>query len=195
MEPIKYIQLKILSRIDFSDIRLLELIKMQPTVGEYSKTLQQLEISNNNSRNILEFIANYDNGYFLPEKCNAYEPIKEKFDLKNLAAPISWLSQPGSAVYLKKIKPFKYEGVIENQRFAPIWEDNKKPLTPIVKEPLYLGHIWFHIDEKIIKLKSEEYLIEFFNTLFENISGEYGFIKNHEEKIILEKGELINVKP
>lgn len=102
MEQIKYIQLKILSRIDFSDIRLLELIKMRPTVGEYSKALQQLEISNNNSRSILEFIANYDNGYFLPEKCNAYEPIKEKFDLKNLAAPISWLSQPGSAVYLKK---------------------------------------------------------------------------------------------
>lgn len=58
-----------------------------------------------------------------------------------------------------------------------------------------MGHIWFHIDEKIIKLKSEEYLIEFFNNLFENISGEYGFIKNHEDKIIIEKGELINAKP
>lgn len=61
MDLNKYIQLKIISRIDFSDICLLELLKKQPTFGEYSKTLQQLEFSNNNSRSILEFIASYDN--------------------------------------------------------------------------------------------------------------------------------------
>ena len=190
-EPIKYFQLKILTRIDFSDIRFLELIQKRPTINEYSEAIQKLDASNNNSRNILEFIANYDNSFFLPEKCDAYEPIKEKFDPKNLKAPISWLSQPGCAVYLKKTKPFKYEGVIENERFAPIWDDNNQFLPPIAKEPFYSGYIWLHIDEKITKIKSEKYLIEFFNNLFESISGEYGFIQNHEGKKILEKGVLI----
>ena len=195
-EPIKYFQLKILTRINFTDVRLLELREKKPTVKEYTFNIQQLQIANNNSKNILEFIANYDNGYFLPEKCNAYEPIKEKFDLKNLAAPISWLSQPGCAVYLKKIKPFKYEGVIENHCLAMVWDENGVPLsidkgTYEERDPYYLGEVWLHLDEKIIKLRSEEYLFEFFNKLFENIKGEYGFIKNHEEQIILEKGVLI----
>lgn len=191
-EPIKYFQLKILTRIDFSDSRLLELIQKRPTINEYSEAIQQMVISNNNSRRILEFIANYDNSFFLPEKCNAYEPINEKFDPNNLNAPIRWLSQPGCAVYLKKIKPFKYEGVIENERFAPIWDDNKNFLPPIAKEPYYSGYIWLHIDEKINKLKSQDYFFEFFYKLFEHIKGEYGFIKNPEGQVILEKGELIN---
>src|SRR5690554_4311912 len=114
-EAIKYLQLKLFSKIDFTDSRLIELIKRCPSSKKYSENVQEINISSDNSRQILELIAHYDNGFFLPEKCDAYEPIREKFDPNNLSAPIRWLSQPGSAVYLKKIKPFKYEGVIENQ--------------------------------------------------------------------------------
>lgn len=195
MQPIKYYQLKILSRIDFVDYRLIELREKKISPKEYSSTIQQMKISNDNSCNLLEFIANYDKGFFLPEKCDAYEPIKEKFDPKNLMAPISWLSQPGGGVYLKKIKPFKFEGVIENHHLAMIWDENGIPSSVdrgayAERDPYYFAEIWLHIDEKIIKLKSEKYLFEFFNNLFESVSGEYGFIKNHEEKIILEKGVL-----
>lgn len=200
MKPIKYYQLKIFSRTDFIDNRLLELREKKISPKEYSAIIQQMEISNDNSRNILEFIANYDNGFFLPEKCDAYEPIREKFELYNLIAPISWLSQPGGAVYLKKIKPFKLEGVIENHRLAIVWDENGMPSSIdrgayAERDPYYLGEIWLHIDEKIIKLKSQNYLFEFFLKLYESIQGEYGFIKNFGGEVILEKGELINAKP
>lgn len=196
-EPIKYFQLKILTKINFTDVRLLELRESKPSPKEYSSNIQQLEISNNNSKNILKFIANYDNGFFLPEKCDAYEPIREKFNPNDLKAPISWLSQPGCAVYLKKIKPLKFEGVIENHCLAMVWDENGVPLSMnkgsyAERDPYYLGEIWLHIDEKIIKLKSQNYLFEFFLKLFENIKGEYGFIKSSDGQVILEKGELIN---
>lgn len=193
---IKYLQLKILSKINFTDVRILELRENKPTSKEYTSNIQKLEINSINSKNILKFIANYDNGFFLPEKCDAYEPIKEKFDTDNLNAPIRWLSQPGCAVYLKKIKPFKYEGFIENHCLAMVWDEKGIALS-IDKEsykerdPYYLGEVLLHIDEKIFKLKSQDYLFNFFLKLFKQINGEYGFIKNPEGKLISEVGELI----
>lgn len=188
-EPVKYYELKIFTRIDFTDSCLLELIEKRPVLNEYISAIQRDDISSVNSQRILEFIANYDSGFFLPDKCDTCEPIRESFNAKDLKKPISWLSQPGSAVYLKKIKPFKYEGVIENERNAPIWEDRNAPLSIGVKVPYYLGYIWLHVDERIIKLKSKEYFFEFFKKLYENIQGEYGFIKDFEGQTILEEGK------
>lgn len=195
-KTINYLELKILSKINFTDVRILDLRENKPTSKEYTSSIQKLEINSINSKNILEFIANYDNGFFLPEKCDAYEPIREKFDINNLNAPIRWLSQPGCAVYLKKVKPFKYEGVIENHCIAMVWDEKGIALSineGLYKErdPNYLCEIWFHIEEKICKFKSIDYLLDFFNKLFENINGEYGFIKTSDGKFIIEKGELI----
>ena len=181
---VNYYQLKIFTRSDFTDPRLLELMKKRPTSKEYSQTIQGMgKISSNNSKSILEFFANYDNGFFLPEKCDAYEPIREKFDPNNLEPPLRWLSQPGSAVYLKKIKSFKFEGVIENERIAPIWEDGNNFLSISPIDPYYLGYVWLHLDEKLLKLKSKDYLFEFFSKLYKIMSGEYGFIQNHDRWI------------
>lgn len=186
--------------MNFTDVRLLELREKKPTLKEYSAFIQKIEISNNKARNVLEFIANYDNGFFIPEKCDAYEPEREKFEPHNLNAPISWLSQPGCAVYLKKIKPFKYEGVIENYCLALVWDENGIPLSINKvsyekRDPYYLGEVRLFIDYKVAKLKSMEYLYKFFNDLFISVDGEYGFIKDNEGKIIEEKGKLIESLP
>jgi hypothetical protein len=194
INPIRFFQLKIFSKTDFTDNRLIELLGRRPTSKQYSEEIQKIEnISSDSSKKILEFIANYDNGFFLPERCDAYEPIKEKFDPYNLASPLRWLCQPGCAVYLKKIKPFKFEGVIENERIAPIWDDRNSPLSENTNEPYYLSYIWLHIDEKIIKIKSKDYFIKFFNKLYENINGEFGYIKSPEDEIILEIGKMHNL--
>jgi hypothetical protein len=167
-------------------------MKTKPTSREYSEAVQRMEkISSANSKSILEFFINYDNGFFLPEKCDAYEPIREKFDTHNLNPPLRWLSQPGSALYLKKIKPYKFEGVIENERIAPIWEDRDSPLSLSAIDPYYLSYIWLHIDEKLTELKSEDYLFEFFNDLFKMVNGEYGFIKNADGNNLMDKGKLV----
>lgn len=194
MEPIKYFQIRILTLMDFTDSRLLELRKINPTLKEYSAIFQQLEIKNDNSSKVLHFLSNYDNGFLIPEKCDANEPIRKKFDPTNLDVPISWLSQPGGGVFLKKNKSFKYDGVIENQRNAPIWEGKNSPLLK-ANDPYYLGEVRLFIDRKIIKLKSEDYLFEFFNKLFEVMNGEYAYIKNPEGNIITEKGKFIETLP
>lgn len=195
MKQIKYFQLRILTTMNFTDVRLLELREKKPNSKEYTTFIQQIEISNENSKKVLEFIANYDIGFFLPEKCDVYEPEKEKFDPYKLAHPIRWLSQPGGAVYLKKIKPFKFEGVIENHCLAMVWDEKGIPLSIhkenySKREPYYLGEIKLFIDEKIIKLKSADYFFDFFNELSDIVNGEYGIIKNPEGHIIIEKGEL-----
>ncbi len=193
--PLKYYQIKINSRIDFTSPEIRELRERKPSSIEYSDSIREISITSVNSRNILEFFAKYDNGFFIPEKCDAYEPIREKFDPTNLAAPIRWLSQPGCAVYFKKIKPFKYEGVIENNCLALVWDENGIPLsinkdTYYKRDPYFLSEIKLFIDYRITKIKSMEYLIEFFNELLILINGEYGFIKDAEDNIVKEKGNL-----
>lgn len=193
--PIKYYHLSILTKLNFTDIRLLELREQKLSSKKYSEIVQQLnDISSDNSKNILEFISTYDNSFFLPEKCDAYEPIRENFDLDELAPPLRWLSQPGCAVYLKKIKPFKFEGVIENHCLGMVWDENGIPLSIDKgkysdRDPYYLGEISLHIDEKIIKIKSKDYLIEFFKKLFDKINGEYGYLKSPEDEQIIAIGE------
>lgn len=190
ISSVKYFEIKIFTNNDFTDPYLLKLIKKKPGLNEYLSLIQDLNISSHNSKTILEFISNYDNFFFLPDKCDTAEPIRDKFKIENLNDPISWLSQPGGAVYLKKIKPFKYEGVIENERLMPIWDETNKFLPGNTNESNYLGYIWLHIDEKIVKLKSEEYVLIFFKKLFESINGAYGFIKNSEGEVILQLGVI-----
>lgn len=186
-----------LTKMNFTDVRLLTLREEKPKSKEYSASIQQLEISSDNSRKALDFFARHDDGFFLPEKCDAYEPIREKFEPNNLNAPIRWLSQPGGAVYLKKIKPFKYEGVLENNCLAMVWDENGNPLSSnkeaySKRDPYYLGELKLFIEKRIIELKSEDYLFKFFNDLSELINMEYGYIKDYNDQIILENGKLIN---
>ncbi len=188
----KYFELKILSRIDFMDTEIKKLRDQKPTIDVYTDRMQELTISSDNSRRILEFFSVYDNGFLRPEKCDAYEPVKDKFNPENLSEPIRWLSQPGGAVYIKKIKKFKFEGVIENHCLAMVWDEKGIPLsknkdTYSNRDPLYLSEIKLFVDYRITKLKSKDYLFDFFRKLFIEVNGEYGYVYDADGKTLLEK--------
>lgn len=77
---------------------------------------------------LLRFMATYDDGFYCPEKCDVYEPIREPFDPDDLSVPIRWLSQTSGRVMMKRTKPFRYEGFVENMRFSNYWIDGNPVL-------------------------------------------------------------------
>lgn len=193
MEQIRYYELRIFSKTNFTDERINKLRESKPSFEFYSDSIQQLSISNKNSKKILDFFINYDTGFFIPEKCDAYEPIGEKFNPNDLSGPLKWLSQPGSALYLKKIKKFKYEGVIENNCLALVWDEDGQPLSKnkesySKRDPYYLSEIKLFIEYKLIKLKSVDYLIDFFEKLYSVLVGEYGYINDLDGNKLIKKG-------
>ncbi|MBU0985148.1 MAG: hypothetical protein KKA42_14835, partial [candidate division Zixibacteria bacterium] len=67
---------------------------------------------------LLKFVAEYDSGFYCPEKCDVYEPVREVFNPADLSDPVRWLSQASGRVLIKKTKPFRYEGYVENHRHS-----------------------------------------------------------------------------
>ena len=100
-------KITIFSKEDLTDIRLQGSEVKKLTLKEYSDLFDDIQFRNEKAEELVTFICAFKNGEWMPEKCNAYEPIKEKFNSLDFSAPIHWLSQRGSALYLKKLKPFK----------------------------------------------------------------------------------------
>lgn len=149
----EYFEVKILTEQDFTDKRIVSFMEshLQFTFEEYYNFINLITVESENSNSIIKFLLSYENGSLCPEKCNAYEPINDTFDLNNIGKPIKWLSQPGSAFYFKRNKTnCKYEGSIENHRFSPIWTDKKatKLLVTETPLPLILGEIKFWFNKK-----------------------------------------------
>ena len=45
-------------------------------------------IESKSSRDLINFFIEYDNGALMPEKCDAYEPIKDKFNKEDISGPL-----------------------------------------------------------------------------------------------------------
>lgn len=176
----KELQLSIFTKESFTDKSLQDFLANNKnfSITDYSEFLTQRTLENELAEKLVRFICTYDNGFFKPDKCNAYEPIREPFNEHNLTDPIRWLSQPGGAFYFKKLRGSQIEGAIENHQFSPIWDsdDDKNILKPKVAEPVYKGEIRLFFDERIIKVKGVEYWNQFIVTLCEISKASRGFL-------------------
>jgi hypothetical protein len=182
------LQLSICSKKDLTDKSLLNFLQSNKNFipEEYTDFLSTRNLNSELAIKILSFLVAYDSGFLKPDKCNAYEPIKEDFNENNLTDPIRWLSQPGGAFYFKKIKGLKLEGIIENHRFAPIWEEGEL-MKPKVSEPLYLTEVKFFFDEQTLKQKGLYYWIDLLENLSKTIDSNFGVLtteKNFERETI-----------
>src|SRR5277367_2289628 len=103
------LQITVYTKQDFSDEQIIDFLSNNPNISpkDYSVFLKNINYNSQLAINILTFISNYENGFLKPDLCDAYEPIREKFDERNLRNPIRWLSQPGSAFYFKKLSGSK----------------------------------------------------------------------------------------
>lgn len=150
-------KISIFIKEDFTDRSIIDFLSDQSlSISDYSNFLLSRELYNNLAENIIKFICVYDNGFLKPDRCNASEPINKLFDEHKLRDPISWLSQPGGALFFKQIKDARIDGVIENHKFAPFWEHGKR-MKPTAAEPLFKGEIVLFFSEKIGRLKGIEY--------------------------------------
>lgn len=178
---ITQMELRIYTKNDFTDKFILEFLKINKDISikKYSEFLLSKKLSNDKATDIIAFLSNYDNGFFKPDKCNAYEPINKAFSSHDLGDPVSWLSQPGGAFYFKQTKGNKIEGVIENHRFAPIWE-GKILMKPKVNEPLYLGEIRMFFEDKIFLMKETNYWAIVLKEICEIVGSSFGFIASEK---------------
>lgn len=154
-----FIQYTIESKLDLTDKFILDNIHNNITSKEYISLFNNRVLENKYSHNLLELFCKFPE--LIPERCDAYEPIREKFDVENLNKPLDWICQPGSAVYLKRNKKIKYTCAIENRRFMPIWDGKGKFMIPKVDLPLYLSEVKFIYDDKNVK-ENENFIIDSF---------------------------------
>jgi len=176
-------EISVYTKNDFTDKSILEFLKKDNiSINRYSQFLLEKKLNNPLAVDIIKFICIYDNGFFKPDKCDAHEPIREKFLETDLTKPIRWLSQPGGAFYFKQSKGSKIEGVIENHRFAPIWEKGVL-MKPKVNEPLYLGEIRFFFDNKIFLMKGNDYWVNVLKEICELVGLSFGYLAS--EKVIV----------
>jgi hypothetical protein len=148
---------------------------------EYSEYLASNRIESKQARKLVQFLIDYDKGSLIPQKCDAYEPIREKFSEKDISGPLRWISQPGGALYLKRTTPVKYEGRFENRRFAPIWKDGSI-LRPKAMEPRFLSEIMLHFEIGVLKAKANDYLLDLIKQLARVVSASYGFVTHEDVK-------------
>ena len=97
-------KITISSKKDLTDQYLLQIKDSNISQQEYSDFIMNNKISNKIVEELLFFICNNEEKTWIPEKCDAYEPIREQFNVTDYSAPIRWVCQPGGALYLKKSK-------------------------------------------------------------------------------------------
>jgi hypothetical protein len=179
----QYFIVQLFTKADFSDPFLLNFRREKDnalTSKEYSTYLASNKIESENSRKLIDFFIEYDEGALIPEKCDAYEPIRDKFSKDDISGPLRWLSQPGGAIFFKKTKAIKYQGRIENHRFAPVWQEGKI-LKAKVEEPRFLGEIVLYIEARSLKRKPFDYLFNFLLQLARVVNAGYGLVALEEE--------------
>ena len=197
-KKIQNVTLQIFSRLDLTSEKNLKLRDMNLSPKEYSRRWKETEFESEGSKRLLRFIADYDNGFFCPEKCDVYEPVREIFDPDNLRDPVRWLSQTSGMVMFKKSKLFRYEGFVENRRFPNFWvAGNEKP-EPRSADPIFLTEWCLWLRVKLLKLKSIEYVRRFFIELALVSEADFGFMtmqEDHEKKnylITKEDGQIVS---
>ncbi len=157
------IKVTIFSKEDLTDTNLLQIKDTDISQQEYSNIIINNKITNKIVEELLFFICNYEESSWIPDKCDAYEPIRESFNASDYSIPIRWVCQPGCALYLKKNKRNNYILVIENERFMPIWDEYGKRIMPKVDEPEILSKVELYFDNKIYKYKTDESIDNFIN--------------------------------
>jgi hypothetical protein len=133
------------------------------------------------ARSQLDALIHFAGGIFLPERCDVYEPLREKFDPMQLEDPVRWLTTPGGDFKFRRTRPVGIFGFLENNLFGPAWvRDTKKgprqELKPTVPEPIFCTRWVVWINTTAALKRGSGFLEEFLVTLFRSSECDYGFL-------------------
>jgi hypothetical protein len=173
------VEMTLYSRIDLSSEKSLELRKKPETIIKMRpEEYRQIKFWSCNAEKIVRFFSEYKNGSFQPDKCNTDEPIRELFNPYDLTEPIRWLSQVGSQLMLKRLRPLKYLVQIENKRRGVYWITDKGK-TEIIRgrpDPLFLTYISFWINGSILRMKPIEFIRRFLIDICAISDSDFGYV-------------------
>lgn len=124
----------------------------------YSRILLNYRIG----RELMLFLSTYEDGFLTPEKCDVYEPIRHKFNPHDFSEVLTWFNRLNNmGITFKRSKPIRYELSVEDYSKTP--RNIKSELN-------------YSLDLKVTKLKSEEFVIDFFKKLFAILKADFGFL-------------------
>jgi len=162
------------------------------------------------AREQIQAISDFEGGLFRPERCDLGEPIREKFDPKNLSEPVRWLTAPGGGFAFRRTKPFRVHGFIENRRRMQLWAREHKgaptvPVVPKFPEPRFLSRWVVWLDWRLAKAKGPDFLEKFLVDMFLVSRAEYGLLTTEEDQeaknyVVVDNGrsvssQLVGVDP
>jgi hypothetical protein len=130
---------KLYSENDFSDEEYLNIRNLDIDVKSYLEKISKHKFTSKYSEEIINLLANVEDGDFTPAKVDVYDPIKETYCDSMKIEMLDWLSQAGGGMLCKRTKGIKYIGNFENNRISKIWTNNKSKLT--FDDPKYLSTI------------------------------------------------------
>ncbi len=130
---------KLYSQNDFSDNEYLKIRNLDLSANSFSNLLIKQKFKSEFSKKIISIFLTFEEGLFIPEKVDVYEPISEKFDFEKIDEIIDWISQAGGGLMFKKNRKIKYSAIFENNRLSKIWSDGKCNLT--FNDPKFLSQI------------------------------------------------------
>lgn len=183
----KNICVQIEVRENLTDARFVEFVKdWNFTKSEYrlfNKSIRKSKtdtVRNDMSQRIVQFFIDYQNGVLLPDRCDAYEPIREVFDKEKLPTYVSWVSFPAGCLMLKKKRKFDVE--ISNRYWGITWFDGGL-IVPKRVLPEYLGRItfWFSKQRKI----DMDFLKQLLRDFCDYLHTDVGYIFDQENMTIL----------
>jgi len=122
----------------------------------------------------------------MPERCDVYEPLREKFDPEHIEEPIRWLTTRGGDFKFRRTRPVGIFGYLENRLFSPTWirHGKKGPweeLKPKVPEPIFCTHWVVWINRTAALKLGVDFLEDFLLTIYHASESDYGFLTAEED--------------
>ena len=179
------LEMNIWSRLDLTSPEMLVLRDTRPGPKEYARQMELIGAYSPAPERLLRFLSDFDGGFYRPEKCDVYQPIRETFNPDHLVGPIRWVSHPAGRVMVKKIRPFRFEGFVENMRHDLSWNVGDPEPRKSFPDPLFKTEWCLWLRASALKLKPLDDLLSFLRELYLVSEGDFGFLAmegEYEEK-------------
>ena len=148
----------------------------------YSRQALTKSFAEDQIRALIEF----DGGIFTPERCDVYEPLRERFDPQQLDKPVQWLTIPGGEFKFRRYRPFRIQGYIQNAGLATMWiHDNKDnsvvQFEPKAGDPVFCTRWVSWLDLAVAQKKGSSFVKAFFRHIYKASESDYGFLTTEED--------------
>lgn len=155
---------------------------MTPT--DVADQVKKMRLHSEAAERVLTSLGRISQGLFQPELFGDEEPPRNRFDPNNIHDPIRLISHPSGILYLRRSKPIKWRGTIENLWPPLIWRERQGEktvqLSSIPDSPFATeGCFWF--DATALDRQNPAFFVDFLEQLFIIMEGDFAFLTMEQD--------------